>query len=999
MRAAGMARLRAPLGAAPPPRPAPPRGVLPPAAPLRRLVRRVAARASSSSPDAGPHAPAPPLHDPARPRGAVMWFRQDLRLHDNRAFRAAVKAANRGGGDLVCVFVWSDDDAPRDAILPRSSAAPPLSPPLGEASRVWLRHALDALDRDVRLKYGGGGVSFLRGDRVDALRVALRAANATRVFATERHEPAHVAQDREVRAELARYNTINDASRERPEGDPEGFEPGSPASYSLDLLPGHLLFDPGSLRLDMANERYFFGTLMPFLHAAEKFGGDPGAPVPAPPEARVRDIVDARSGSVEASGQASGLATGSFASGPVAVAADAGALGVSPASLDAVDWAAGLRASWDVSERGAEEVWEAFAGDGGRLARYEADHGRADAGAEAVSRLSPYLRFGQISPRRVYKALSSSALGGGGGRKSGGKKKNAGAKGGGGGLSRLFWHRLYRREFAYWQQANWPEMHRASVRQHYEARRDWIAIDDDRLLGGTAAEDTAYADATSDSADSAPRTPLPLPPLTVSGAEALRRWQRGETGFPVVDAGMRRLWRTGWMHQTERMLAATFLTDYLGVHWRHGHAWFHDCLVDADLAINSMMWQNAGKSGLDQWDVFAAGLVPDGTCRAHDPKGDAIAEFVPELAGLHPGHLRARPWDASAAQREKAGVVLGVTYPERIVVVEPADGRETKPFAEEARRRMLAGVGAARAAHVLRAAEAAEKGAAADEASEASDSSDSSSGVNASETGVSTTPACLVDAKTGADYVVVPPGATRAHAGMLLPLSTRKEFKRALKSALPRATLDRAAAWASAALRVGTTAAGRSDPSSDETGFARACEVGRKRSERARRDGTEHSHSHSSGGHAHSHSHGGHSHAPGDAVARGHLGHTHQGAGAGAKGGGAKAEAGGGSRGRRPEKKKPRGSREGFSGGADVGRSASRDSKSRGTNVNKRSSSWARGSDAGSGGAARRGAARDAERQRVKAGRREARALAAAVAGMRVGDVDAEEGEEEEGWE
>merc|ERR1719163_2116555 len=120
-----MARLRAPLGASPSPRPAPPRGVLPPAAPLRRLVRRVAARASSSSPDAGPHAPAPPLHDPARPRGAVMWFRQDLRLHDNRAFRAAVKAANRGGGDLVCVFIWSDDDAPRDAILPRSSAALP----------------------------------------------------------------------------------------------------------------------------------------------------------------------------------------------------------------------------------------------------------------------------------------------------------------------------------------------------------------------------------------------------------------------------------------------------------------------------------------------------------------------------------------------------------------------------------------------------------------------------------------------------------------------------------------------------------------------------------------------------------------------------------------------------------------------------------------------------------------------------------------------------------
>ena len=83
----------------------------------------------------------------------------------------------------------------------------------------------------------------------------------------------------------------------------------------------------------------------------------------------------------------------------------------------------------------------------------------------------------------------------------------------------------------------------------------------------------------------------------------LRRWQVGLTGYPLVDAGMRQLWVWGWMPNYVRHICAQFLIEYLGIDWRHGEAWFHDQLVDADVAINAFMWQNGGHSGCDQWNL------------------------------------------------------------------------------------------------------------------------------------------------------------------------------------------------------------------------------------------------------------------------------------------------------------------------------------------------------------------------------------------------------------
>ena len=186
--------------------------------------------------------------------------------------------------------------------------------------------------------------------------------------------------------------------------------------------------------------------------------------------------------------------------------------------------------------------------------------------------------------------------------------------------------------------------------------------------------------------------------------------------------------------------------------------------------------------------------------------------------------------------------------------------------------RMRDGVGEVRAGEVARAAaEAAAAGSSSGEAGEAS----------GRRTDV------LVDVFTGADYVVAPPGSTVSADGTLLPLSTRKEFKKAFRADKAiKSAMESARDWAKRSLAVAVTGAGGGcEPSSDESGTARAADIGKKRSQRAAAAGHSHSHSHAHGGQTHSHSHGGHSHAPGESIGHAHIGHTH-GAKSGGKGGG-----------------------------------------------------------------------------------------------------------------
>ncbi|MEZ4268707.1 MAG: deoxyribodipyrimidine photo-lyase [Myxococcota bacterium] len=161
--------------------------------------------------------------------------------------------------------------------------------------------------------------------------------------------------------------------------------------------------------------------------------------------------------------------------------------------------------------------------------------------------------------------------------------------------------------------------------------------------------------------------------------EGLAAWQRGRTGFPIIDAGMRELWTTGWMHNRVRMLVASFLTKDLRIAWQHGAAWFWDTLVDADLANNTLGWQWAAGCGADAAPYFRV-FNPTLQSKRYDPDSAYVARWVPELAALPPRDRRS-PWEISPLALASAGVTLGASYP--APVVDHAEARQAALAAYE----------------------------------------------------------------------------------------------------------------------------------------------------------------------------------------------------------------------------------------------------------------------------------------------------------------------------
>jgi deoxyribodipyrimidine photo-lyase len=145
----------------------------------------------------------------------------------------------------------------------------------------------------------------------------------------------------------------------------------------------------------------------------------------------------------------------------------------------------------------------------------------------------------------------------------------------------------------------------------------------------------------------------------------LTAWQKGQTGYPIVDAGMRELWQTGYIHNRVRMVVASFLVKNLLLDWRYGARWFWDCLLDADLANNSASWQWVAGCGADAAPYFRI-FNPVTQGEKFDSEGKYTKLFVPELTNL-PAKYLFQPWVAPNEILQKSGVILGENYPEPIV--------------------------------------------------------------------------------------------------------------------------------------------------------------------------------------------------------------------------------------------------------------------------------------------------------------------------------------------
>jgi len=270
--------------------------------------------------------------------------------------------------------------------------------------------------------------------------------------------------------------------------------------------------------------------------------------------------------------------------------------------LPTIKWYKSFEEEWNPGEIGAEQNLNSFLDSG--LLNYK--EGRNFPSQEFVSRLSPHLHFGEISPNEVwYKAKTKEGI-------SGIEKSLAHFH------SELGW-----REFSYYLLYHFPDLPNKNFQEKFDIF-PWQ-----------------------------------------ENEEFLALWQKGNTGYPIVDAGMRELWQTGYMHNRLRMIVGSFLVKNLLIDWRFGERWFWDCLVDADLASNSASWQWVAGSGADAAPYFRI-FNPITQGLKFDPEGEYTKKYVPELRNL-PNKYLFSPWEAPENILADAGIELGKNYPKPMV--------------------------------------------------------------------------------------------------------------------------------------------------------------------------------------------------------------------------------------------------------------------------------------------------------------------------------------------
>ncbi len=267
------------------------------------------------------------------------------------------------------------------------------------------------------------------------------------------------------------------------------------------------------------------------------------------------------------------------------------------------DWSPSLKAFWQFGEKAAHDRLNIF------IEQNIDDYakGRDFPDRTKTSFLSPHLRFGEISPRQIWHKVEFEK-----------NNQNIDEKNADKYLSEIIW-----REFAYHLLYHTPNLSQKNFAPKFNVL-EWRKDEDQ-----------------------------------------LELWQKGLTGYPIIDAGMRQLWQTGWMHNRVRMIVASFLSKHLLIDWREGEKWFWDTLVDACPANNPASWQWVAGTGADAAPYFRV-FNPIIQGEKFDPEGEYVKKWCPELTKLSPKYIH-KPWTVPQLLLKECDIILGVTYPHPII--------------------------------------------------------------------------------------------------------------------------------------------------------------------------------------------------------------------------------------------------------------------------------------------------------------------------------------------
>ena len=448
---------------------------------------------------------------------AIHWFRQDLRLADNPALRAAVDF-----GDVLPIFILDDIGTEPYA--------------LGAASRCWLYHSIQSLNYSL-----DGQLRLFQGDAELIISRLVKEHNIAAVFWNRRYEPWRVDRDANIKNNLRQK------------------------SIRVESFNGSLLWEPWeSLKSDGSPYRVF----TPYFKNCRAVLDAPRKPMLAPAQLNLVDdtvsdipLTDLR-------------------------------------LLPKISWDTALIKNWRIGEDGANKQLSTFLLTG--IDGYSTS--RDFPNRDNLSRLSPHLHFGEISPNQVWHAVLAS-------------NDNEDAQ--------RFMTQLGWREFSHSLLYYNPTLPTKCLQPKFD-KFPWS-----------------------------------------ENSGLLKPWQKGLTGYPIVDAGMRELWQTGYMHNRVRMIVASFLVKNLLIDWRKGEQWFWDCLFDADLANNSANWQWVAGCGADAAPYFRI-FNPITQGEKFDRGGEYTRRYVPELKDL-PDKYLFRPFDAPEDVLHAANIELGKDYPLPIV--------------------------------------------------------------------------------------------------------------------------------------------------------------------------------------------------------------------------------------------------------------------------------------------------------------------------------------------